>query len=190
MPAPTPVRRARGHYSPLICTRCRARKIKCVLPADVTSPSSPEGTPQPVDKACQRCRQNGFDCIVGQTTLGRPHQQRAASSSAGTVMRTDTSTSTSTPTPAPSTEGFLLSRPYSDANDRIPPSEVCEALSTPLRFLAVLLGRHPGFAQNLPYPQALTGREDILNIVQPDHLEELDSRCVYVCRPCACKDRC
>jgi hypothetical protein len=66
-------RQPRGNYARLICLNCRARKIKCTLPTDVPIEASP--SPQPQDRACTRCQQ-GLDCIVDKTVLGRPAQKR------------------------------------------------------------------------------------------------------------------
>jgi hypothetical protein len=67
-------RQPRGNYARLICLNCRARKIKCTLPTDVPIEASP--SPQPQDRACTRCQQQGLDCIVDKTVLGRPAQKR------------------------------------------------------------------------------------------------------------------
>jgi hypothetical protein len=67
-------RQPRGNYARLICLNCRARKIKCTLPTDVPIEASP--SPQPQDRACTRCQQQGLDCIVDKTILGRPAQKR------------------------------------------------------------------------------------------------------------------
>lgn len=68
-----PSKRLRGTYSRLICLRCRERRIKCQLPQDGSIEPSPQ--PQPKDRACQRCSQQGYDCIVRKTTLGRPSRK-------------------------------------------------------------------------------------------------------------------
>ena len=61
-------KRRREKYSRLICLGCRSRRIRCVLPDTSILPSS---EPQPISKACQRCSQNGLDCIVDYTTSVR-----------------------------------------------------------------------------------------------------------------------
>ena len=71
---PRHAKRARGSYARLICFCCRERRIKCILPDDGSVIPSTE--PQPSEKACQRCRQQGLDCIVRKTTLGRPNQKQ------------------------------------------------------------------------------------------------------------------
>lgn len=67
-------RQPRGSYAKLICLNCRARKIKCILPNHVQL--EPSQSPQPLDRACTRCQQQGLDCIVDKTILGRPSQKR------------------------------------------------------------------------------------------------------------------
>jgi hypothetical protein len=137
-------RRARGHYSPLICTRCRARKIKCILPSPVTSPST---TPQTLNDACQRCRQNGFECSVGYTVLGRPGSSRIGGTNRS-ILRSQMPVVDGGEGGAElGSRGFLLSQPYdvSPEANRFRAEEVCEALSSPLRFLSVyLVIRHLG----------------------------------------------
>lgn len=68
------IRQPRGSYAKLICLNCRARKIKCNLPADVQI--EPSQHPQPPERACTRCQQQGLGCIVDKTVLGRPAQKR------------------------------------------------------------------------------------------------------------------
>lgn len=70
-----PRKRARGSYARLICFSCRARRIKCQLVDDGSIVPSSE--PQPPEKACQRCRLQGLDCVVRKTTLGRPNQKKS-----------------------------------------------------------------------------------------------------------------
>ena len=67
-------KRARGSYAKLICFRCRERRIKCQLADDGSV--IPSSNPQPPDKACQRCHQQGLECIVRKTTLGRPNLKK------------------------------------------------------------------------------------------------------------------
>lgn len=69
---------------------------------------------------------------------------------------------------------YLLSRPYTREEDgRIPSDQVCEALSTPLRFLAVLLGRHPKFGRELGVPGLLRAGTitDLVSAQMTDLLE-------------------
>lgn len=72
--AERPAKRARGNYAKLICLNCRERRIKCQLLQDGRIQPSPE--PQPPDIACQRCQQQGLECVVRKTTLGRPSQKQ------------------------------------------------------------------------------------------------------------------
>lgn len=77
-PSQTPTkatRAARGSYSKLICLNCRSRKIKCILPTQDES-VQPSGSPQPADRACIRCQQQGLECIIDKTILGRPSSKR------------------------------------------------------------------------------------------------------------------
>jgi hypothetical protein len=67
-------RQARGSYAKLICLNCRSRKIKCDLPTDIHI--EPSQHPQPPELGCTRCRQQGLDCVVDKTVLGRPAQKR------------------------------------------------------------------------------------------------------------------
>lgn len=71
---PRPTKRARGSYSRLICFACRERRIKCILPDDGSI--IPSNVPQLAKNSCQRCSQQGLECIVRKTTLGRPNQKQ------------------------------------------------------------------------------------------------------------------
>lgn len=64
----------RGKYARYICQRCRSRKIKCALP----NPDDIQyfGCPLTEEKACERCRSLGLECIVEATILGRPSHRR------------------------------------------------------------------------------------------------------------------
>jgi len=170
-------RRARGHYSPLICTRCRARKIKCFLPASVISPST---APQTLDQACQRCRQKGFECFVEYTVLGRPGSSRI-----GGTNREDR------PSQIPIVDdgkgeaelgirGFLLSQPHDVGmeENRIRAEEVCEALSSPLRFLLVLLSRHPTFGRDIGLRGTWTRPVKLDQVISLSIQESLESKYV------------
>jgi hypothetical protein len=72
---------------------------------------------------------------------------------------------------------FLLSQPYDTGSTRtrISPAEVCEALSTPLRFLAVLLSRHPTFVKEIPARQSWTGPISPLDLVTSADLVKLET---------------
>lgn len=150
-------RRARGPYSPLICTRCRARKIKCFLPLSVTSPST---ISQPTDQACRRCRENGFDCIVNQTVLGRPGSSSRYSGGSGIRLGLgDNVDEDDTQARSADTQQFLLSQPEDEegVGKKIGAAEVCEAMSSPLRFLSVLLSLQPSFGRDLNQKEAWNG---------------------------------
>jgi hypothetical protein len=167
-------RRARGHYSPLICTRCRARKIKCILPTSVTSPST---TPQPLNQACQRCRQNGFECLVEYTVLGRPGSSRIAGSSRNDRLSQVPIGADGDGGAELGTGEFLLSWPYDlgmRAN-RIRAEEVCEALSSPLRFLSVLLSRHPTFGRDKGHHGSWAGPVKLDQVISLSIQESLES---------------
>lgn len=72
------LRAPRGSYSKLKCLQCRSRKIKCILPNPSIQASS---SPQSPETSCIRCQQQGLDCIVDKTVLGRPSQKRRRSAS-------------------------------------------------------------------------------------------------------------
>lgn len=174
-------RRARGHYSPFICTKCRARKIKCILPVQVTEASE---DPQPANRACERCRKNGYDCIVGRTTLGRPGESLATGrGSRDTDRMRTTDGGDQGSVEVLDTSGYLLSRPYEDeqgkgcqAAARISPDEVCEALSSPLRFLAVTLARHPEFGKVPSHRE--WSRSNFISLISREMCEALEPRSV------------
>lgn len=67
-------RQPRGSYAKLICLNCRNRKIRCNLPENVQI--EPSEVPQPPERSCTRCQQQGLDCVVDKTVLGRPAQKR------------------------------------------------------------------------------------------------------------------
>jgi len=170
-------RRARGHYSPLICTRCRARKIKCLLSASVISPST---APQTLDQACQRCRQNGFECFVEYTVLGRPGSSRIGGTSRGIRASQLSRQEDGDGDSALDTRGFLLSQPDDVwvAGNRIRAEEVCEALSSPLRFLSVLLSRHPTFGRNIGLRGTWTRPVKLDQVISLSIQESLESKYV------------
>lgn len=167
-------RRARGPYSPLICTRCRARKIKCFLPLSVTAPST---TSQPNDQACRRCRENGFDCIVNQTVLGRPGSSTRVPEGSRTIAGpSDNVDEDDTPARSADTRQFLLSRPVDEegVGKKIGAAEVCEAMSSPLRFLSVLLSHQPSFGRDLSQKEAWNGPislGEVISAATQDSLE-------------------
>lgn len=99
---PIPKKRARGSYAKFICFACRERRIKCQLPDNVTI--HPSSDPQPPATSCRRCQQQRLDCVVRKTTLGRPNQKRARSSTPPTAQ--DGTISSRSPSPA--VEDFVL----------------------------------------------------------------------------------
>jgi hypothetical protein len=81
------------------------------------------------------------------------------------------------------TSGYLLSRPYEDEQGeghqvaaKISPDEVCEALSSPLRFLAVLLARHPGFGKVPSHRE--WSRSNPISLISREMCEALEPRSV------------
>jgi hypothetical protein len=93
-------KRARGSYARLICLRCRERRIKCQLIDDGTVVPSSE--PQPPEKACQRCRQQGLQCVVRRTTLGRPNVKNPPTSSQASTGQSGSKS------PSPDPEDLVL----------------------------------------------------------------------------------
>ena len=153
----TTAKRRREKYSKLICLGCRARRIRCILPDIDIVPSS---APQSEDKACQRCRQNGLDCIVDYTTLGRPAQKRnrvvdQVSNQSQVDEPSDilqTSNDDFEESITQNIDDFLLSHPER-TNDgaHVRPtkpskSEMAEAMTSPTHLLTALLTRDKGFA--------------------------------------------
>ena len=170
-------RRARGHYSALICTRCRARKIKCILPTSVISPST---APQPLNQACQRCRQNGFECVVEYTVLGRPGSSRIAGTSRNNRLSQVPKGADGDSGSELGTRGFLLSQPddVGTGGNRIRAEEVCEALSSPLRFLSVLLSRHPTFGRDIGLCVSWNGPVELDQVISTSIQASLESKYV------------
>lgn len=154
-------KRRREKYSKLICLGCRARRIRCALPDTDVQPSS---QPQPPDKACQRCLQNGIACVVDYTTLGRPAQKRNRVDQASNVQQT---VEQSGPQPhiadfedvtSPDVEDYLLSRPETNsdgtpaakAKQQLPTkSEMFEAVFSPFHLLSALLSKDRNFASSI-----------------------------------------
>jgi hypothetical protein len=166
-------RRARGHYSPLICTRCRARKIKCILPVSVISPST---APQTFNQACQRCRQNGFECFVEYTVLGRPGSSRIGGTSRGIRASQLSIQEDGDGDSELGTMSFLLSQPddVGMEGNRTSAEEVCEALSSPLRFLSILLSRHPTFGRDIGRHESWNGPVKLDQVISTSIQESLE----------------
>ena len=98
-----PAKRARGSYAKLICLCCRERRIKCILRDDGTV--KPSSDPQPPETACQRCQQQGLECIVRKTTLGRPSLKRPAATTPPSTIDTRQDFTRS---PSPCAEDLVL----------------------------------------------------------------------------------
>ena len=151
--AETLPKRRREKYSKLICFGCRARRIRCVLPDTSIEPSN---SPQPQDKACHRCQQNGLDCVVDYTTLGRPAQKRnrvdqVPSQQESTEQQPNEETEDFEETISRDVDDFLLSRPVNagvDATQQKPPNkqELFEAMLNPFHVMSALLARDKTFA--------------------------------------------
>ncbi|KAK5721197.1 hypothetical protein LTR17_014757 [Elasticomyces elasticus] len=181
-------RRPREKYSKLICLACRGRRIRCLLPTDLTISPGPE--PQEADKACQRCRQNNLECVVDSTTLGRPSGKR---------MRTDESLAGGSRASerrdgerrddeelmgiaALEVEDFLLSYPEEGsvggvvvANVKPTRSEMSEAFLRPYHLFTALLGRDRSFARELG--AVVGGVPEVLEVVTIEMAGVLD-RCL------------
>lgn len=58
----------------MICRGCCSRNIKCILPD--TNNLGTFNTPQPKEKARERCRSLNLKCVVDYTLLERPQSKR------------------------------------------------------------------------------------------------------------------
>lgn len=178
----TPKRR-REKYSKLICLGCRARRIRCALPDQNIQPSQ---QPQPQDKACHRCRQNGLDCIVDQTTLGRPAQKRNRVEQSLNVQQTveqNNSEDGDTEEESQNVEEFLLSHPEIDNDDVLatkipkpPPtkSEMFDAVFSPFHLLSSLLSRDKRFASTIGSQPLI--RDTVIELVDHRFTDLLDGQ--------------
>ena len=185
MPDSTTKRR-REKYSKLICLGCRARRIRCALPDYSIQPSS---QPQPRDKACQRCVQNVFPCVVDSTTLGRPAQKRNCIDQASNQQQFNQSSDTRPQngdfedTASRDVEGFLLSHPQENDDDadfaavhqlRPTKSEICEAVFSQYHLLGALLSRDKQFASSIGAQSHLVS--SVLDKMDDQVLALLDSQ--------------
>lgn len=152
-------KKVRGSYSRLICLQCRARKIKCHLPDNVAASDHA----QPADKACERCKQFGLDCVVSSSTLGRPALKRQRRDEDSTTQNESALNSIMLREARPpeadtaDVEGFLLSRQLEgssstsgpDHPQTIMPSrqEIFESLTSPIHLLSLLLSRDKRFGK-------------------------------------------
>ncbi|KAK3115619.1 hypothetical protein LTR53_004826, partial [Teratosphaeriaceae sp. CCFEE 6253] len=176
-----------------LCTRdvqqtwhqVKGRRIRCLLP-DTTIQPSPQ--PQPADKACARCSQNNFDCIVDSTTLGRPAQKRMRSDEAlaRQVSRTSEQVCQEQDELAElaslEVEDFLLSQPETEVEQRtrgVQPSrsEISEVVLTPYHLFSALLSRDSQFASLLSSPPHAA--PDILDLVSHDTATVLDACLIW-----------
>ncbi|KAK3704703.1 hypothetical protein LTR37_013677 [Vermiconidia calcicola] len=182
-------KRRREKYSRLICLGCRARRIRCVLPDTNISPSP---QPQPPETACQRCAQNGLDCIVDYTTLGRPSQKRNRSDySSGQHSNVDPSVAQRADTNfeddvSNDVEHFLLSYPETNGGvagtadaQRLQPtkSERLEATFGVFSLLPALVARDKHFASSIGSQPMVT--TSILEVVDEQASVLLDAHLVW-----------
>ena len=179
---PETSKRRREKYSKLICLGCRARRIRCALPDTSIQPSS---QPQPQEKACHRCRQNGLDCIVDSTTLGRPAQKRNRVDQSLNVQQTieqnDSYDGDSEEAPH-NVEDFLLSHPEIPSDDVLatkipqPPtkSEMFESVFSTFHLLSALLSRDKKFASNIGSQPLIMGT--VIELVEDRFTELLDTQ--------------
>ena len=178
-------KKVRGSYSRLICLQCRARKIKCHLPAD----TAPSDHAQPAGKACERCKQFGLDCIVSASTLGRPALKRQRQDESAAVQDEGALTSTMHRENRPSQdesagiEGFLLARQLESASVPFHPQqtlpsklEIYESLSSPVHLLSLLLSRDERFASSNTTLSSASGHISILEVVSDELAKLLDQQ--------------
>ena len=181
----TTTKRRREKYSKLICLGCRARRIRCILPHSNILPSN---EPQSADKACQRCQQNGLDCVVDYTTLGRPAQKRNRMDYVVTEQQSIEPSDVLQPnrgfddTTAEHVDDFLLSHPEThedgivNQQSRPSKSEIGEAMTSPCHLLAALLSRDKRFASSIgSQPQVSTS---VLQVIDDRTAVLLDQRSV------------
>ena len=149
-------RGSRGKYSRLICLQCRARKIRCLLPDE--NSIQPSGQPQPASKACQRCRQNVFPCIVDATVLGRPRMRNTnvpSPCSHTTENEIKVCRTIATELPPADVEDFMFVRPGGAGHAEKRPSvvskpDVLNSLLSPAHLLCALLARDQTFLRSTP----------------------------------------
>jgi hypothetical protein len=154
----TSKRQPRGNYARLICLNCRARKIKCTLPTDVSIEAS--SSPQPQDRACTRCQQQSLDCIVDKTVLGRPAHKRlrpGQSKNGESALEVDDETGVE-PELDHDVQDFVLSDLRDEVDEigshvaeprRTKPSkrEIFESLMDPVHLFAALMSRDSKFGR-------------------------------------------
>lgn len=181
-----PIRQPRGSYAKLICLNCRSRKIKCSLPEHVEIEASQ--TPQPPDRACMRCQQQGLDCVVDRTVLGRPSQKRRRPEHAKIedCGPGEESVSKNPEYDDPDVQDFVLSDLRAEVNDidsllslpsRAKPSkrEVFEALMDSTHLFSALMSRDARFgsrAFGLPVDASI----DLTEILNEELTTSLNNR--------------
>lgn len=183
-----PLRTARGSYSRLKCLQCRSRKIKCELPNLSIEPSH---SPQPPETSCTRCHQQGLDCIVDNTVLGRPSHKRRRPAT-GTASSTGQGDSQSTVPADANEEGeddveaFVLSHVESAVDgidveasrpNKIKPSrhEVFAALLDSTHLLSALLARDTSFGSQA-IPRGIDVTVDPIALVNESLLCAMDEQ--------------
>ena len=155
-------RQPRGNYAKLICLNCRARKIKCNLPTDVQI--EPSEYTQPPERSCTRCQQQGLDCIVDKTVLGRPAQKRRRPEQLkGEGQSLVDEASGNDEELDPNVQDFVLSDLRDEVHDidaqatakaRTRPSkrEVFESLTDSAHLLSALMARDTNFGSHVFQP--------------------------------------
>ena len=178
-------RQPRGSYAKLICLNCRARKIKCNLPTDVQI--EPSEHAQPPERACTRCQQQGLDCVVDRTVLGRPAQKRRrpeqlrgkGKSLIGEGAEDDEELD-------PNVEDFVLSDLRDEVRDidvqskahaRARPSkrDIFESLTDSAHLLSALMARDANFA-SLVFERTAEVAVDVTRLVDNDLTILLDEQ--------------
>lgn len=152
-------RHPRGSYAHLICTNCRSRKIKCLLPDDV----QPADHPLSQIKACRRCHNLGLECYVQRTILGRPSAKRRRFDEDATPTYEQVAIAPSSTEDVPNEDlrgelhagQYLLfsevtatgAPPVTRVSHRAPPDplDVFEALLSPARLMSALLSHDRRF---------------------------------------------
>lgn len=147
----------------------------------------PSNTPQSRDKACQRCQQNGLDCIVDYTTLGRPAQKRNRVDQAPSQQQSTEQSNANEQmedfeeTISRDVDDFLLSRPEGagvDAAEQKPPNkhELFEAMLNPFHLMSALLSRDKDFASAIGSQPMVT--TSVLTLVDESSTVLLDKQSV------------
>lgn len=178
-----PARQPRGNYAKLICLNCRSRKIKCNLPEHADIEPSPN--PQPFERACMRCQQQGLECIVDKTILGRPSQKRPrpdqVKAEKDEISKEDVAEE---PQYDPDVQDFVLSDLRAEVNEidsvlsmptRPKPSkrEVFEALMDSTHLFSSLLARDANFAA-CAFGTSLDVSVDMTRLVSANLVSSMD----------------